>query len=204
MQNKSFQIYGSRPQVWQYLSLGLFLLLLCAWFGYKWASGGDFLTGLVIVGIFGLFSIALAISRYTTVITIKDGKLSLRSAYIHQYVQLDRLVRAERYMQPVGKYPDEILKLEDSDGHTVRINPSDYKLKSFEDLASILHKYIFRTQVDKNFINLHFFVEQGMDVPKTSFWHVIRGSLLYVLLPCIILSALLVLWGFLTKQPAFR
>jgi hypothetical protein len=39
---------------------------------------------------------------------------------------------------------------------------------------------------------------------KLSIWKVIRGVFLYVLLPCLLLTAALILWAVLTKQPAFR
>lgn len=40
--------------------------------------------------------------------------------------------------------------------------------------------------------------------PKSSAWKVIRGTFLYFLLPCLLLTAAVILWAILTKQPVFQ
>ena len=206
MHGQSFLIRPSRLEVKLYLFGGAVLLLGSLWMGHQLITTQDVPWQLFAVTFgFGLLGIIGAILRSTTTLQYEDGYLTYHNLFQHQRVQLNDLVSAEKY--PVLQFagPNFLrLKLVDKNGGRLLVTPHEFRLRDFEALVALISPYISRTNVDKNFTNLQFYIEQGMNLPKLSAWRVIRGTFLFVLLPCLALTVILILWAMVTKQPTFR
>lgn len=204
MDNAPLEIHASKPRFRFLLALSILLGTLCAWLIFQLVIGKPFWQGLLITFFFTLLSVALAIKQKTESLLFKDGELIQKVYFIQRSIYLPSLVRAERYVTTIGKYPSPRLKLEDDRKNMLVVAPGDFTMKDLETIVKLISPYIFITSVEKNFMDLQFYVEQGMNVPRSSIWHIVRGTFLFILLPCIILTLLLIIWAITTKQPAFR
>lgn len=203
MDSANLKLKLSKSQAYVYFCVGLPLVPLCFWLSYQFFSNEGSLGVLLFALFICLFSLALAVKQLTGQLVYSEGYLTFSSFFTNQHVHLPSLERAERYTS-AGKYPHPLLELEDDTGSKLTIAPSDYDLKDFEKLAAFIHPYIFITRVEKNFMDLNFFVEQGLDIPRTKIRHILRGTLLYIILPCVVLTVILITWAIVTRQPAFR
>jgi hypothetical protein len=168
------------------------------WLSYQLAIGKDFWKGFLLALGFTLLAIASTINQKTKSLSFEDGRLVQNSFFIHQSVHLPTLIRAERYVT-TGKWPSPKLKLEDDRGGLLIFTPGDFTMTDLESIVALLHPYIFINRVEKNFMDLQFYIEQGLDIPSSSAWHIIRGTFLFLFLPCIVLTFLIVVWTILTK-----
>lgn len=203
MEKCSIKIRASKSQFHFLLVVSIFLTVLCLWLAYQLAIGKSFLRGFLIALFFTVLTTALTIKQKTERLLFSDGYLIQKSFFIYQSVYLPSLVRAERNVT-VGKYTDPRLRLEDEAGGTLILSPGDFAMNDLEALVALITPYIFITRVEKNFMDLHFYVEQGIDVPKSSVRHIVRGTFLYILLPCMLLTLALIIWAVLTKRAAFH
>lgn len=159
--------------------------------------------------VYGLEFIALiflidAIRIGTQQIIIADGQLKVENFFVKQSVQLDQLVEAKHQRIPMLIQTARlVLKLKDAYGNRASIEPALFDDPDTITLANQLRPYVFRPSVDKNFI-MFWFGGEPLKLPKVKPGQIVKGTLLYVLLPCLLLTAALVIWAMATNQPAFR
>ncbi len=206
----SFTIRGAKSRGNFFLVLALVLLIPTLLLAPKWMSAeGDARIGSW-VGLLGLCFLFIAIKNYTTRLTYTTGgTLALRKLYPQRQLQLSKLIYAEKYRFPLGKYSNRMLKLVDEDGNTLRIYIDEFNYNDFGDMADIIRPYIFVPRVEKNFTT---FVYRGAPKgPKRNVGYYFAASLkafgrtfLFVVLPALLISGALIVWAIITKQPAFR
>lgn len=202
MQERSIYLQLSKSQGYLYLGFGLFFIPSCIWLGYRLIFSNGSPLSFLLALFLCLLCLLFATKQFTGHLQYANGYLTFKSLFVNQHVHLPSLTRAERYMS-AGNFPQPLLQLQDDAGNKLIIRPGDYDMKDFEELVAFIHPYIFVTRVDKNFMDLKFSIEQGLNIPRTRIKQALLGTLLYVILPCLVLTALVLLWGIATKQPAF-
>lgn len=196
------EIHASKPLL-KFLLIGSALLLLVSmWLVYQLTLGKPIGQSLLSVGILALLTIAWGMRLKSERLVLEAGRLTQSSLFVSQSVDLQSLARAERYV--MGKAASPRLKLEDSGGNTLIFRPGDFAKEDLEAVVNIISPYVFIARVEKNFMDLQFYADQGRDIPRSSVGHILRGTILFFILPCLILTLALVLWAIATKQPAFR
>jgi len=199
----TFKIQGSRSQFRFVVFISVVLCIISAYILHKSINGeASWLYTLIFLFI-TLSVTSVAIELKTVRLNFVDGYLLQRSFFTHEKVYLPSLVKAERYTVGYDVYTPR-LKLQDQSGNTSVINPGNFNNIDVRSLVTLVQPYIFITRVDKNFVDLQFFYEQNMDLPKRSVWQYVRGTFLFILLPCLLLTAAVIAWAIITKQPAFQ
>lgn len=206
MQEIQFDVRGSRPGFWISLSIGVAASLICLYAGSQFPLEQILRTEFPIILFLAFFSLLLAIYSHSLRLHFENGYLIKKDIFRTRQVQLGNLTRARRYMQLNfgGVQPTGILELEDSNGNIMKIKPSEYSLSDIEELVELLHPYIFINRVDKNFMDLQFSTEQGLNLPALSIRKALSGSILYIILPSFVIALLIIAWAIVTNQPAFR
>jgi hypothetical protein len=180
------------------IGLGLVAFWIC--FVYRAFTGDPSVEALLETPLFAAYFLGGAVALRTTVVTYHDGILLRHNVFLNQSVDLTQLTRARKYLWWGKRY---IFRLDDSAGGYVRIVPMDYGVPELNTIVDTIRPYIFIPRVDKNFIVLRNYVGDE-DYPKQSFLKVIGKTFLYVILPCVVITAAVIAWAIITKQPAFR
>lgn len=207
---QQYRIKSPHYQLFIYCFWAMIFVFLGIWCIYLLTIGATFDRSILFVFLMTLSSLPLALSTVTRVLSYKAGRLSVNSMFSRQSVELSRLIKSEKYLS-IGRYPFWILRLEDSDGHSLRIIPRDYSSADFAIILETLKPYIFINRVDKNFMKLEFYNDSKLEMnskdsnyPTSSAVSVTKNVFLRIYLPAILITLIIIVWAIATKQPAFH